>query len=163
MDLFFTKENDALQKIFSKGFYSFMERKKLSTKKVAEIIGVSDSAVSSWKYGRSFPDVPNLFRLIELGFAWNDIDSVALMPISLMMQINDEESFIYNLEKRISEAKQLLEKETDQERQELWNKSIFKDGKALESIKANSKKHAAQLAEFLEKFKESATKKGKEK
>ena len=36
---------------------------------IAEKLGVTDSSVSSWKYGRAFPDFPNYLKLVILGMS----------------------------------------------------------------------------------------------
>lgn len=58
-----------LLKFFSNGLKNFLERKKLNTRDIANILNITDSSVSSWKYGRAFPDVPNLIRLFVLGLS----------------------------------------------------------------------------------------------
>lgn len=74
--------------LFSEGFKNFLNRKKLSTKSVAQKLGVTDSAVSSWKYGRAFPDIPNYLRLVGLGLSPFDIMGDKL---ELQARINDYE------------------------------------------------------------------------
>lgn len=78
MELYFTKNKDCLLSNFSEGFSDFLERKHYKTQQIAKILGVTDSAVSSWKYGRTFPDVFNLLKLIELGLSTNEILGVEL-------------------------------------------------------------------------------------
>lgn len=60
---------DVFLDFFSKGFKNFLERKKISTRDIAKWLNITDSSVSSWKYGRAFPDVPNLIRLFALGLS----------------------------------------------------------------------------------------------
>jgi transcriptional regulator with XRE-family HTH domain len=62
-------ERAGFLKTFSYGFKNFLERKKFNTKDLALKLGVTDSAVSSWKYGKVFPDVPNLIKLMKLGLS----------------------------------------------------------------------------------------------
>ena len=61
--------NDGYREAFGLGLGSFMDRCGLSTKDIAEKLGVTDSSVSSWKYGRAFPDFPNYLKLVILGMS----------------------------------------------------------------------------------------------
>ena len=72
--------------MFSLGFKNFLERKNFNTKDLALKLGVSDSAVSSWKYGKVFPDVPNYLKLVKLGLSPFDIMDFRL---ELQARIND--------------------------------------------------------------------------
>lgn len=69
MEKFVYNGKDVLLDLFSKGFKNFLERKKISTRDIAKWLNITDSSVSSWKYGRAFPDVPNLIRLFALGLS----------------------------------------------------------------------------------------------
>ena len=80
----FTCDNSELKKIFSAGFSEFIERKKNTPKQIAEILGVTESAVNGWKYGRSFPDVPNFLKLIELGLSPFDVMGEELRLIAMI-------------------------------------------------------------------------------
>lgn len=62
-----------LLQVFSFGFKQFMERKKLRIHDVAKELGVTDSAVSGWKYGRSFPDFIKLNNLLQLGMTTDEM------------------------------------------------------------------------------------------
>lgn len=79
-------EREKLLNFFSVGFKNFLERKKFSTKDLALKLGVSDSAVSSWKYGKVFPDIPNYLKLVKLGLSPFDIMDLRL---ELQARIND--------------------------------------------------------------------------
>ena len=63
------KGKDFFYEIFSNGFKNFLVRKNFSTQTIAKKLGVTDSAVSSWKYGRAFPDICNLYKLFSLGLS----------------------------------------------------------------------------------------------
>lgn len=91
IDLLFDKSK--LLKDFSDGFKLFLHRQNLDTKDLAKKLGVTDSAVSSWKYGRAFPDVPNYLKLV-----WFGLSPFEIMGDNLELQakINDCE---FNLEK----------------------------------------------------------------
>lgn len=69
LDQFVYKGKDIFLDQFSKGFKNFLERKKLTTRDIAKILNITDSSVSSWKYGRAFPDFPNLIRLFMIGLS----------------------------------------------------------------------------------------------
>jgi len=92
------KNKDLTLEMFSKGFKNFLERKNIPTKKLAEILGVTDSAVSSWKYGRAFPDVPNLIRLFVLGLSPFEIMDKTLEEFA---RIGDDEFRLSQIEKDI--------------------------------------------------------------
>ena len=62
-----------LLQVFSFCFKKFMERKKIITQDVAKELGVTDSAVSSWKHGRSFPDFIKLYNLLQLGMTTDEM------------------------------------------------------------------------------------------
>lgn len=77
-----------------------MSREKLNPEKIASIFGVSVSSVNSWRYGKNFPDVPNLIKLLELGLAPSDFLPGALHDIAIL---NDNKSEILELSKYIEE------------------------------------------------------------
>lgn len=84
---------------FSRGFKNFLERKKMSTKEIALKLNITDSAVSSWKYGRAFPDIPNYLKLVEIGLSPFDIMGDKL---ELQARINDCEMRIYRNDEDIN-------------------------------------------------------------
>ena len=98
-DLTFTKSKEEMKKNFSSGFASFMERRKYTPPQIADALGVSESAVNGWKYGRSFPDVPNLLRLFDLGLSPFEIMSEELKTRSM---INYYERCIYDNQKMLN-------------------------------------------------------------
>ena len=63
------KTKDKINTSFSEGLKNFMERKNISTKELAEMLGITDSAISSWKYERAMPDSQNLIKLFILGLS----------------------------------------------------------------------------------------------
>ena len=69
---------DGYKEAFGLGLSSFMDRCGLSTKDIAEKLGVTDSSVSSWKKGRAFPDFPNYLRLVVLGMSPYEVMGRAL-------------------------------------------------------------------------------------
>lgn len=79
-----------------------MSRERINPEAISSILGVSVSSVNSWKYGRNFPDVPNLIRLLELGLAPSDFLPGALHDVATL---NDNKSEILELEKYIEEHK----------------------------------------------------------
>ena len=85
-----------LLKDFSEGLKRFLHRKNYNTKDLAQKLGVTDSAVSSWKYGRAFPDIPNYLKLVWLGLSPFEIMGEDL---DIQAKINDCE---FNLEKNRS-------------------------------------------------------------
>lgn len=95
---FIEKNKDLTLDLFSKGFKNFLERKHYSTKCLAEMLGVTDSAVSSWKYGRAFPDVPNLIRLFVLGLSPYEIMDKTLETFA---RNGDDEFIVSRIEKEI--------------------------------------------------------------
>lgn len=66
-------ETSILLQVFSFGFKKFMERKKIRTRDVAKELGVTCSAVSSWKQGRCFPDFIKLYNLLQLGMTTDEM------------------------------------------------------------------------------------------
>lgn len=84
--------------MFSVGVKNFLERKKLSTRDVANFLKITDSSVSSWKYGRAFPDVPNLIKLFILGLSPFEIVD---KTIEFYVRIGDKEYLISKNEKEI--------------------------------------------------------------
>lgn len=89
---------------FSKGFNSFFERKGLRTQDIAKELDVTDSAVSSWKYGRAFPDFPKFLRLVELGLSPFEIMDESLEKIA---RTNDDEFRLSGIEKQLKSIDEL--------------------------------------------------------
>lgn len=58
---------------FSKGFNSFLERKKTKVPKVAKEVGLKNSSVYTWKAGRGFPDFQALFKLFKMGMTLREL------------------------------------------------------------------------------------------
>ena len=86
-------------KHFSLGIQNFMKRTGHSTKYIADKLGVTDSSVSAWKYGRCFPDYPNFVKLIVLG----------LSPLEVMDHKLDIQARINDCEAQIHENKKVAE------------------------------------------------------
>lgn len=108
MDLKYTKDKKKLLKTFKNGFSSFLARKGYKTQDVAKILCVTDSAVSSWKYGRAFPDVLNLYKLIEMGFSFLEMTQDN-RPLSIIADINEKEAGIDRFEKLILSYEKALD------------------------------------------------------
>lgn len=85
--LFLTTDDSVLLEDFSKGVRFFMKREGLKPKDISEVLGVSESTVKGWKYGRAFPDIPNYLKLIEIGLSPYDIMGQAL---ELFAELNTE-------------------------------------------------------------------------
>lgn len=116
---------------FASGFKSFMKRKKINAKQIAESLGVSESAVNGWKYGRSFPDVPNLFRLVEMGLAFVEILPSA---IGFLNRVNTDDWFTAELERKTENAINDLEKELDPVKSEELQKRISENKERIYRI-----------------------------
>lgn len=58
---------------FSKGFNSFLLRKKLKSADIAKELDVKSSSVSTWKNGRGFPEFTRLFKLFEMGMTLEEM------------------------------------------------------------------------------------------
>lgn len=99
--LFLTTNDSALLEDFSKGVRSFMERKGLKPKDISEVLGVSESTVKGWKYGRAFPDIPNYLKLIEIGMSPYDIMGPDLEPFA---ELHTEEKKIFEIQVAVKMA-----------------------------------------------------------
>ena len=95
-DVDITKE--MLLKFFSAGFKNFLDRKKISTRELANFLKITDSSISSWKYGRAFPDVPNLIKLFVLGLSPFEIMDRTL---EMFARIGDKEYLLNRNEKEM--------------------------------------------------------------
>lgn len=126
MALILTKDKSELLKNFSKGFSSFLARKGLRTQDIAKELDVTDSAVSSWKYGRAFPDVPNFLRLVELGLSFVEITPY-IHELYLIESINDKEAEVFQLLRMAYDSQMKRDMETDEDKIALWEKSIEDD------------------------------------
>lgn len=62
-----------LLQVFSCGFEKFLYRKKLKIADVAKELDLTNSAVSSWKHGKSFPDFIKLYNLLQLGMTTDEM------------------------------------------------------------------------------------------
>ena len=93
--LFFTTDDSALLEEFSKGIGHFMERKGLKPKDISEVLGVSESTVKGWKYGRAFPDIPNYLKLIEIGMSPYDVMG---QDLELSAELHTEEKKFFELQ-----------------------------------------------------------------
>ena len=89
---------------FSKGFSSFLARKGLRTRDIAKELDVTGSSVSSWKYGRAFPDVSKFLRLVELGLSPFEIMDKSLEKIA---RTNDDEFRLSRIEKQLKSIDEL--------------------------------------------------------
>lgn len=135
--LIFTKNKGELLEKFSKSVKSFMKRKGLNSKKISSVLGVTESAVNGWKYGRSFPDVQNLFSLIELGFSLKEDFFDDFSPLRVINEINNREAEIFYCSKRIDECQNILEKETNEEIALIYKKIIAACKQCIESEEEN--------------------------
>ncbi len=102
------ESKETMKKNFSSGFASFIDRTKLTPKQIAESLGVSESAVNGWKYGRSFPDVPNFLKLVDLGLSPLEVMSEELKAKAV---INECESRIESDTKTLKALKKALHKD----------------------------------------------------
>lgn len=59
--------------VFSCGLEKFLYRKKLKIADIAKALGVTPSSVSSWKYGKTFPDFIKLYNLLQLGMTTDEM------------------------------------------------------------------------------------------
>lgn len=95
------KKNKDLDKteleIFSSGVKNFLKRSGVRSEEIAKKIGVSASSVCSWKYGKTFPDVPNFLKLVGCGLSPFEIMEKKL---ELVARINDNE---YLIDKNVKE------------------------------------------------------------
>lgn len=69
----FEPEKKELLKHFSNGFSNFLHRRKLKVVDVANMFGLTHSAVSSWKKGKGFPDFITLFKLFSAGMTLKEM------------------------------------------------------------------------------------------
>lgn len=58
---------------FSKGFNSFLERKRLKVPAVAKELCLKRGSVYTWKAGRGFPEFQTLFKLFEMGMTLEEM------------------------------------------------------------------------------------------
>ena len=72
---------------FSNGFQRFLNRTGLKVKDIAKELGVTDSAVSSWKYGRAFPDYPKIFKLLEMGMTLDEMFGIKIAKTERMNRL----------------------------------------------------------------------------
>lgn len=105
MELIFSNNKKDLLQAFAVGFTCFLERKKLKTQDVAKVLNITDSAVSSWKAGRAFPDVFNLIKLVELGLSINEI---LPYPLVCKNELNRIDSLIDSTKCDIDYVKQKI-------------------------------------------------------
>lgn len=105
MDLIFSNDKKKLLQNFAVGFACFLERKKLKPQDISTVLNITDSAVSSWKSGRAFPDVFNLIKLIELGLSTNEI---LPDPLAYKNELNRLDSLIDSTEYDINYIKQKI-------------------------------------------------------
>lgn len=132
-DLKIHESKETMKKNFSSGFASFIDRKKLTPKQIAESLGVSESAVNGWKYGRSFPDVPNFLKLVDLG----------LSPLEVMSEELKTKAVINECENRI---------ESDTKTLKALKKALHKDewtGRAELEITDNLVKYSEKKQEYV--------------
>lgn len=102
LELNYTKDKKELLDFFSRGFTIFLQNTGYKTQDIAKALGVTDSAVSSWKYGRAFPDVPNLYKLIELGFSIKNGLPITLRYIA---DLNDDKAELILENERLKSLK----------------------------------------------------------
>ena len=149
MDLVFTKDKAVLQSNFSRGFSSFLDRKGLKTQDVAKALGVTDSAVSSWKKGRAFPDVPNLLRLVELGLSLTEISS-GVYALVIINKINERQANIYQTERANDELKRQMQNLTDKKKIALWQKCIDENQNTIDDMKAKVLEYEKRITPLLD-------------
>ena len=99
--LFLTTDDSALLEDFSKGVRFFMERKGLKPKDISEVLGVSESTVKGWKYGRAFPDIPNYLKLIEIGMSPYDVMGQGLETFA---ELHTEEKKLFDIQVQVKMA-----------------------------------------------------------
>lgn len=98
------EEKADLLKQFSLGIQNFMKRTELSIQEIADKLGMTHSAVSSWKRGKGFPDYPSFINLIVLGMSPLEVMNTELEN---QARINDCEALIQennNLAKAIMKS-----------------------------------------------------------
>ena len=122
---------------FSKGFSSFLARKGLRTRDIAKELDVTASAVSSWKYGIAFPDVPKFLRLVELGLSQFEIMDESLEKIA---RTNDDEFRLSRIEKQLKSIDELhidvnAEYLAQLNEERIRLSEILKQAKAIQSAK----------------------------
>ena len=83
---------------FSSGVKNFFKRTNEPLEKIAQKIGVSSSSVCSWKYGKTFPDIPNFLKLVGCGLSPFEIMNKELESIA---RNNDKEYLVSKNEKEI--------------------------------------------------------------
>lgn len=91
------EEKEDFVKQFSLGIQNFMKRTGLSAKDIADKLGVTDSAISAWKYGKGFPDYHNFVNLIVLGMS----------PLEVMNPDLENQARINDCEAQIQENNNL--------------------------------------------------------
>lgn len=143
IELDFTKDNEKMKKAFSTGFKSFIKRKLFTPKQISECLGVSESAVNGWKFGRSFPDVPNLFKLIELGLS---ISEVSPLHLPAIIKLNDDESQLYQVTETLNNLFEKISSSSDQEQ-------IERIGKQAEKLKTEISNLEKQISTQRETIK----------
>lgn len=78
---------------FSKGFNSFLLRKKLKSADIAKELDVESSSVSTWKNGRGFPEFTRLFKLFEMGMTLEEMFGERLAKVieeNSVIELSDE-------------------------------------------------------------------------
>ena len=144
MGLKYTNDKKKLIDDFKNGFSAFLARKGYKTQDVAKILGVTDSAVSSWKYGRAFPDVLNLLRLFELGLSVIEITSHNY-ALSLIIGINNEQVQKESLERMVFDMEYKALAETLPKTKQLWIDEIAKEKRRIETFNETIEMKKKQL------------------
>ena len=160
MGLKYTNDKKKLINDFKYGFSAFLARKGYKTQDIAKILGVTDSAVSSWKYGRAFPDVLNLLRLFELGLSVVEITSNNY-ALSLIIGINNEQVQKEAIERMVFDMEYKALETTDPKTKQLWIDEIEKEKRHIETFNETiemKKKHLEKM-EKREKIVDEADKK----
>lgn len=70
---FFFFDKETALSDFSKGFNSFLERKRLKVPAVAKELCLKRGSVYTWKAGRGFPEFQTLFKLFEMGMTLEEM------------------------------------------------------------------------------------------
>lgn len=78
---------------FSKGFNSFLERKRLKVPAVAKELCLKRGSVYTWKAGRGFPEFQTLFKLFEMGMTLEEMFGERLAKVieeNSVIELSDE-------------------------------------------------------------------------
>ena len=104
---FFFFDKETALSDFSKGFNSFLERKRLKVPAVAKELCLKRGSVYTWKAGRGFPEFQTLFKLFEMGMTLEEMFGERLAKV-----IEENSGFsgrVAELEKTIESQRKQIE------------------------------------------------------